>query len=391
MKKIFTTLLALAATGCVYAQQPPDGLKISGYVQVQNQWADGLAPLKVGAVNDDFGESFNRFGIRRGRLKFTYTTGLASAVFQIDATDKGLGFKDAYLDLRDPWIGSMAFRGGIFDRPFGYEISYSSSARESPERSTIFQTLFPEERDLGAMLVLQAPASSPWSVLKLEAGLFAGNGIKQESDDRRDFIGHLSARKAWEAVSLGGGVSYYRGSVYQGTQNIYTMQNGAFVVDSDPDNVGRYARREYFGADAELTFRSSLGATKLHGEYLFGRQPGGRDRTTSPNASVRLATDTYLRDFEGGYVMLVQQLGQAPVSLTGKYDWYDPNTAVSGSPVADPQPGLVPADLARYTVGFGALWEFDPGMRLTAWYDLSRNEGADYDDDVFTLRLQYKF
>lgn len=224
-------------------------LKVSGYIQGQFQWGEEAASLKVGSANENPEKSFSRFGIRRGRIKFAYEHGVASAVFQLDVTEKGVGFKDAYLNLKDPWIKSLQLRAGVFDRPFGYEISYSSSRRESPERSTVFQTLFPDERDLGTMLVLQAPNTSPWSVLKLEAGLFAGNGIKQETDSKKDFIGHLSASKEWEKISFGAGLSYYNGKVYHGTANVYTMAGNGFELNDDAANEGKFAKREALGCD----------------------------------------------------------------------------------------------------------------------------------------------
>ncbi|MCD7916396.1 MAG: hypothetical protein LUG96_14820 [Tannerellaceae bacterium] len=130
-------------------------LKVSGYIQTQYQYGQKDASLKVGSANENMEDAFNRIGIRRGRIKFTYEEGIASGVFQLDITEKGVSFKDAYLNVKDPWVGTNALRAGVFDRPFGYEISYSSSRRESPECSTVFQTLFPDERDLGAMLILQ--------------------------------------------------------------------------------------------------------------------------------------------------------------------------------------------------------------------------------------------
>ena len=143
-------------------------LKISGYLQTQFQYGERDASLKVGAANNN-NESFNRIGIRRGRIKFAYEEGNASGVFQLDITEKGVSFKDAYLNIKDPWFRTNQLRFGIFDRPFGSEISYSSSKRESTERSTIFQTLFPDERDLGGMIILKASKTSPWNFLKMEA------------------------------------------------------------------------------------------------------------------------------------------------------------------------------------------------------------------------------
>ena len=322
---------------------------------------------------------------------------MASAVFQLDVTEKGVGFKDAYLNIKDPWINSMQLRAGIFDRPFGYEISYSSSRRESPERSTVFQTLFPDERDLGAMLVLQAPKSSPWSILKLEAGVFAGNGIKQETDSKKDFIGHLSGAKEWNSISFGAGVSYYNGKVYQGTKNLYTMSGNGFVLNNHASNEGKFAKREYIGFDAQFAITSVIGKTQLRGEYLFGQQPGTDSNSKSPNASSLPDKDTYIRDFSGGYAMLVQDIGELPVSVVAKYDWYDPNTDVSKDEIG--RNSTVKADISKNTFGVGALWNMNSAIRLTAYYEFNSNEKTanlagfekDIKDDVFTLRLQYKF
>jgi phosphate-selective porin len=51
------------------------------------------------------------------------------------------------------------------------------------------------------------------------------------------------------------------------------------------------------------------------------------------------------------------------------------------------------------TFGFGAMWNINPALRLMAFYEMTTNENstsiAGYDtdikDDLFTLRLQYKF
>lgn len=129
-------------------------LKVSGYFQTDWQFGQKDASLKVGSPRAESETSFSRFGLRRGRVKFAYTDlnlfGLAtgSAVLQLDATEKGVGIKDLYFTVTDPWTGWVTLTSGVFNRPFGYEIAYSSSARETPERSTGCLTLFPEERDL---------------------------------------------------------------------------------------------------------------------------------------------------------------------------------------------------------------------------------------------------
>lgn len=372
--------------------------KVSGYIQTQFQYGEENASLKVGSKNEKSDTPFNRIGVRRGRIKFTYEQGIASGVFQLDITEKGVGLKDAYLNLKDPWIKTNAFRAGVFDRPFGYEISYSSSRRESPERSIIFQTLFPDERDLGGMFILQPSKTSTWNFLKLEAGLFAGNGIKQETDNHKDFIGHLSASKAIGSnISFGLGASYYSGGVYQGTENVYAMKDKEFVLNNDPSNKGKFAKREYIGFDGQFSIISLLGMTQLRGEYLFGTQPGGDASSKSPNASTLPITDTYIRNFNGGYVILVQDFGTLPVSAVVKYDWYDPNVKTSKNEIG--VNGTGKGDVAYNTLGVGLLWRASNSIRLQAYYEFVNNETSknlseyskDLKDNVFTLRLQYKF
>ncbi|MDR0612094.1 MAG: hypothetical protein LBG45_01150 [Dysgonamonadaceae bacterium] len=394
-KKITVFLFALFIANMAFAQS----VKFSGYIQSQYQYGEKDAALKVGTSNENPEESFNRLGIRRGRFKLTATDGkLASGVFQVDVTEKGVGFKDAYLNLKDPWFNTIQLRAGIFDRPFGNEISYSSSRRESPERSTLFQTLFPEERDLGAMLVLQPAKTSVWNILKLEAGLFAGNGIKQETDSRKDFIGHLSlAKTVGNAFSYGLGASYYNGGVYQGSEKVYTLNDKKFVLDENETNKGGFAKREYVGFDFQVAIASSLGITQLRAEYLFGQQPGLSGSSKSPNAAALPAADTYIRNFSGAYAVFVQDLGALPLSAVVKYDFYDPNSEVSGDEIG--KEGTSKTDLSFNTLGLGVLWKISNAFRLQAFYEINKNETSahvagrneDLKDNVFTLRLQYKF
>jgi len=373
-------------------------LKISGYIQTQFQYGEKDASPKVGSSNEDKTRSFSRIGIRRGRIKLAYTQGIGSGVFQLDITEKGLGVKDAYLKLTEPWLNSISTTMGVFDRPFGYEISYSSSQRESPERSTVFQTLFPEERDLGAKITLQAPKTSPWSILTLDAGLFAGNGIKMETDNRKDFIGHLAVNQTIkDNLKIGGGISYYYGGVYQGSKNVYQNDGSGFSLNSDETNIGKFAKREYFGLDFQLAILSKIGLTKLTSEYLFGTQPGGINDSKSPNASILPTSDVYIRNFRGGYAMLVQDFGSLPVSAIVKYDWYNPNTKVKGNDIGMNNTNA--GDIAFNTLGLGLQWNIDNNFRMTAYYEIVKNETSthlngyesDRKDNVFTLRMQYKF
>lgn len=375
-------------------------LKVSGYIQAQSQWGEPKASLRIGNTSQTHNEPMHRMGIRRGRVKLSYSTRLIEGVFQVDATERGLGIKDAYLQLKAPWQGwrSSSLKLGIFDRPFGSEITYSSSRRESPERSAIYNGLFPDERDMGLMLSLQAEPTSPLHLLRLDLGLFAGNAISQETDNRKDLIARLSAEKKTKGgLSWVLGASYYHGFRQQNTANIYRITDGRFRLDDAAANLGAYALRQYWGIDGQLSFASPLGRTQLRAEYLAGTQPSTGTSFRSHNSSTPTTGDTYIRSFSGGYAMLVQSLGKLPLSAVVKYDWLDPNTKLSSEQVG--LGGSSSADLAQSTLGLGMLWEISSALRLTAYYDLVHNASApqlkgyesDRADNVFTLRLQYKF
>lgn len=411
-------------------------LKVSGYIQTQYQYAEAAADgnnFKLAApanayenstINGKDLEGFSRFGIRRGRFKLTYEEGIASGVAQIDITDKGIGdgalgdrgrnvvmFKDLYINIKDPWFGTSSFKTGIFDRPFGHEIAYSSSRRESPERARIIQSLFPDERDLGAMLTLQAAKTSTWNILKLEAGLFAGNGIKPQIDSHADFIGRLSASKViGNDMSISGGVSLYYGGVRQMNDSSYYIKGNKFVLDVNKNNTGKIAKRQYVGFDIQFSAMTVAGLTQLRGEYIFGEHPGNSSGAYSFKTVGLNNAPVFSRKISGGYVILVQDLGQTPFSAVVKYDWYNPNTEVSGDNIKVDGSLTGTGDIARSNIGLGLLWRINSALKLMAYYDIVSNETTknikdkatvstandygyekDRKDNVFTLRLQYKF
>lgn len=375
-----------------------EGLKISGYFQAQMQIGQENASLKVGSSKTENENMFYRFGIRRGRLKFAYIKGIAEGVFQIDLTEKGLGVKDAYLQLNDLKYTASALKVGVFNRPFGHEIIYSSSRRESPERSLVFQTLFPEERDLGLMLSLKNKKGNAIDFLTIDLGLFAGNGIKVDIHNKKDFIGRLSAKSRGEKISYAGGLSYYNGRVYQGSENIFTATSKGYYLDSKPENLGKYSKREYIGVDFQFEANTKLGRSYLTSEFILGTQVANKKGSKSPNASSLSETDVYIRDFHGAYVSFVQDFSEMPISAVIKYDWFTPNTAIKRSLIGRAV-GTGNADISYQTIGWGLHWHINKNIRLTAYYDLIRNARAEFlsgyekdiKDNVFTFRLQYKF
>jgi hypothetical protein len=398
-------------------------LKISGYVQVQYQKSDtaGISSFAGG----NFGSGIdNRILIRRGRVKFAYDNEFAQAVMQFDITEKGLAIKDAYLSVTEPKYQFVSVTGGVFDRPFGYEISYSSSIRESPERSRIFQTLFPGERDLGGKLTLQAPKTSRFNFIKLDMGFFDGNGTTVETDRYKDFIGHLAITKATrdERFKWGIGASYYNGG-FAATSitvpatattpattstNVYSMNkvDGVQVFTKESVKNGDKVKREYYGVDAQLSYDWFLGMTQVRAEYLTGTQPSLAGNSSSLTAIA--SGDAYSRKFNGYYVYLIQNVLQTPLQAVVKYDVYDPNTSVSANEIGKTSTGYKAtngSDVKYSTLGLGLNYRWSSNVKVMAYYDIVSNEKSslmtnvdklkdfskDINDNVFTLRVQYKF
>ena len=377
--------------------------KVSAYIQGHFQYGQEDATLKVGDKNEHVDKGFNRIGIRRGRVKFEYNDGIGTGAVQIEVNDKGVSFRDLYIGLKDPWTKRSQLMAGVFNRPFGYEIGYSTSGLESPERATIIQYFFPDERDLGAMLTLRTKATSPLNFLRLDAGLFAGNSINRETDNRKDFIGRLGAEKTigdWGKWGLG--VSYYNGGVYNPTTTAYELKGKQFV-SVDKGEVGTYMKREYIGMDAQFSFLSAWGKTTLRAEGLLGTLPGIAGSSKSPNTGTRPENlpenSLFKRPFIGSFFYFVQDIGVSPFSAVLKYDAYDPNTKLKGSEIGVDGSLTSKTDLAQSTLGIGALYNFNKHIRLQAYYEFNFNEKSPFvkgyeknrKDDVLTVRLQYKF
>ncbi len=369
-------------------------LKIGGYLQAETEFGEEFSHLEVGNIH---AKSKNSIGLRRGYFKATYDYKLAKARMILNITERGVGVVESYFQLSSPWkkLSSSYLKMGLFIRPFGYELTYSSSLRESPERSMVIRTLFAEDSDVGATLVLQADKKSPWSCLKLQTSLIAGNGIGRETDSRKDLINHLTFNKQLSSsFHLGLGASHYYGFRKLGNNKIFTMDNGAFKAETTTDE---YKLRQYFGFEAQAKLKTSLGLTQLRGEYIFGSQPATANNSRSP-LEAPLDEPTYLRDCSGAYVMLVQDLGKLPLSAVLKYDYYDPNTKVSGNDISSAK-NLGEADIRHSAYGMGLLWHINPALRFQAYYQINRNETSnqlagfeqDRADDILTFRLQYKF
>lgn len=389
-----------------------DHLKIGGYLQPQFQIAanEGIRSFEGG----DFGSRVsNRFMIRRSRVRIDYlhfnkTQGPGvQIVFQFDANERGFSMRDVWGRIFENKYQLFSFTSGMFARPFGYEVNLSSSDRESPERGRMSQTLMKSERDLGAMISFEPRKKiGKLSNLKMDIGLFNGQGINASGDfdNSKDLIARVSlkpvALSARSRFSMG--VSMLQGGLVQNTKYVSTTGtvNGSktMVVDSSAGNLFTDAPRKYYGIDAQLKIGNGIGYSEFRAEYLSGQQTGTAFSSETPTQLLSGTDGFHVRRFNGAYFYYLQHLFSLKHQLVIKYDWYDPNTQVRGKEIGAPGSNLSAANIKYQTLGIGYLNYLSENIKLVVYYAFVKNEATllpgyteDVKDNVFTLRVQYRF
>ncbi len=409
--KHYITPIILLFTLAVSAQDTDSvpKIKLSSYIQMQYQFADsaGIASYAGG----DFGFNIdNRFQIRRARIKAAYQYKNAELVTQLDFGAQNVAIVDAYIRLSFPKIDFLKIQAGLADRVWGFETSYPSRLRESPERSRVYQTLLPSERDIGISLFIQPKTTNFLKNTELKFALVNGTArAAQDFDSFKDFIGTLQFNfpELIDGFDLAFGTSHYRGSIRQESfvtfrEGIVSNGNKGFRGDTSSNNVGKRIKRIYTGFNTQMKLKTAIGESKIMAEYIVGAQPGTIPTSVinGPAASRSFTsqpfTDIYIRNFRGFYVAYAQSFKNCPLRTILKYDEYDPNTFIKGNELKSDNTNLTGADVKYKTIGFGLLYNPNEQIQFTAYYDWVINEKTqlqrfrnDISDNVFTLRLQY--
>ena len=316
-------------------------MRITGYLQAQYV-NDERSTNELNSPAST--RSLDQFSVRRARIKFTYQFLPTSRfVLQPDITSSGVVLKDGYVEFTEPWTTwKHTFTAGQFNWPFGFEIMYSSSNREVPERSRIVRTLFPGERDRGFML----SGLGLGERLSYRIGLVNGTGTLQAFDfnKRKDWVGRLGY--SFGVVDVG--ASAYRGS------DLVTTTTNARGAEFD---------KERYGVDVQWV--TPLPGLGLRGEYITGKQPPlfGTSRTES-------------HDVDGWYFYAIQNIGTRH-QLVVRVDDYDADMDVDGNAIR--------------TINPAYIFHWDANSKVMASYEFIETEANDADDNLFTLRYQYSF
>ena len=238
---------------------------------------------------------------------------------------------------------------------------------------------------------------------------FNGQGLSgtTDFDSHKDFISRLYIKEYHLSnFVLTGGLSFLYGGWKNGTKYIYESGTDAdgneiFVIDSSESNLGRSSPRHYYGGDVQLKLNHDWGETEWRAEYWFGTQPGTELTTSNPGT---LPTDngvpvpTYIRHFDGAFLLFLQNIINQNNQLMVKYDWYDPNTRVEGMQIGKAGTNLTSADIKFSTLGIGFAHYLNPQTKLILYYDIVKNEETqlpgyttDLKDNLLTCRLQFRF
>jgi hypothetical protein len=316
-------------------------LKLTGYLQAQYV-NDERSRNELGGATGT--RNFDQFSVRRGRIKFTYQfSPTARFVLQPDISSSGAVLKDGYVELTEPWTSwKHTLTAGQFNWPFGFEIMYSSSAREMPERSRVIRTLFPGERDRGVM----ASGLGFGERLRYQVAVVNGTGTARADDvnKRKDLVGRVGY--SFGALDLGG-------SLYRGSDLVATATQAA-GIEFDKERLG-----------VDFQWATPVPGLGVRGEYIRGKQ--------APNPGT---TRTESHDVDGWYFYAIQNVGTRHQFVI-RVDDYDADTEVAGNGVR--------------TLGGSYIFHWDANSKVMFAYEKPRNEINDPDDNVFTLRYQFTF
>ncbi len=404
---LFAALVAAPAA----AEPKAPNLSIGGYLQSQyEEHAESEDQLSQS------GETLNldRFVLRRARLRMAADYDYAGAYLELNGSTSGgnlaVDVHRAEARLRyqpegeDRALAQATL--GLTKIPFGYELVQSSSQRLFMERALVIRSLFPGTTDLGLVL----GGSYKWFNLSLAVmnGEPRGGAVKfagRDPNQAKDLLIRVGADTAQlgsdAPFSVSGNVSVLTGKGFSPGQPAtkarieWTDVNEDGVIQGFEQTPipGRAATRSQnfnrwaVGADLQLAYRTSLGATRLLGEVILAQN---LDRNLFVNDPTLTGFDT--RQF-GYYAAIVQELGEYAIAGF-RYDYYDPNA----NSLDTRRGAIVPASMTIETFSPVVGLVLPDVASLTFQYDFVRDHLArdergiptDLANDAWTLRLQVK-
>ncbi len=242
--------------------------------------------------------------------------------------------------------------------PIGYEIERSSSDREFPERSLYNRTMFNGERDRGGQIKYGISDKA-----FIHAGIWNSMTIQDPQQVAANSFANVGGILAGTAGIRVYDVHYDFGLAgFFGERPAFT--GGPAGNQKTTDKVNRqiiYADGSYVGVlFPQLTLR---------GEVMLGKD---RVPTNASDGTPRFLHETNVLGWHGNAIWNVNYRNQVAL----KFEYFDPdrNSRNDG------------------TKGFGIAWihYLNPGVKLTAAYEIFDEEGTESRNNVTTIRMQFK-
>jgi len=363
-------------------------VKISGYLQARYEYNDSSKNGIAGGYDVSKTLNANNFYIRRGRIKFSVQPGTSSKyVIYFDASKNTVSLKEAYVELyKTVQAHNFTLTFGQFNWPFGYEIEYSSSKRDFPERSLAENNLFKGERDRGANLTWALP-----QYVQLNLGVFQGYGIDNSTftwadpTKAKDVIARAKAKLGMVDFGVSGywGKTYIPGSAaVSGSTTWYDADKDSVMDKNEIKTTSPKAAvpvvekdKIRYGADAQVYLDIlPIGGTGIRGEFYQAKD-------YNKSAKDSLANE------RGWYLWLSQNI-YTKFGAAARYDYWDPNT---DSNFKNDATGTL-------SLAFHYFW--DSYVRITAAFDIPHRlkdnsvfskYSGDVKDNRFTLQFQFMF
>lgn len=400
-------------------------IKVSGYMQAQYQYFENPSI-----------QPNNYFSLRRARVKFTYEmTDGVKFVLTPEFVPGNLSVKDAYVVLNDRWTKVFSIWAGKFNRP-NYEVEYSSSSRELAERSTVIRTLYPGERAIGAKLEynpVNVPLHIQLALLNGADGITVNNatGTNLNTTENKDFDNYKDIMvRATYNLQLGnfGGLDFGAHGYFGSLKSNALKTLASDYTTTEDVKFGDAVKRNWVGGEFQL-FADILGGMSVKGEYIAGKNASiGYSPVAAVGTTAAIpGVANFQNNFAGYYLYFIKNLGRKN-QFAFRYDYYDPNTDITGKDVTIAKYTSADAitlrsrtsgksDLATSTFGFAMHHYFDDNLRISLNYEIVQNEkvgsaglltedytkadgtkvvkGLDYSNvinqNLLTLRIQAKF
>jgi hypothetical protein len=215
-------------------------------------------------------------------------------------------------------------------------------------------------------------------------GNFTGTQAK-DVDSRKDVMARFvySVKIPSAGVGIDFGANHYFGNNLAKTNKYVKNSDG--TLDS-LNNVWRYLDKHWTGGEIRI-YADVLGGLSIKGEYVAGINSVASTVASTATMAQKKASPSLYNNFAGYYITFIKNIGARNQAVV-RYDYYDPNTKLSGDAAG--------SSLYYKTWAFAWQYYLNDFIRLTAQYTMPKNETnatspSDIKDNLFTIRVQAKF